>query len=203
MSIRIEVYKEQETKPYLRLLSQMRLNEYKEFPYLYVGDMEEDFANTNYFTFAEGILVIAFQGEMVAGMYSGMPMRTPSSFLRDCSLRLAAQGVDISKCFYASDLIVNPPFKKQGIGVQLLKRFFQEVKEMGYNTMMGVTALRPPDHPLRPKNYFDSDLIWEKYGYQKSSLVLSLTYPTLQADGAIRNEANELACVIANLKEGF
>lgn len=200
MSIRIEVFKEKETQPYLRLLAQMRLSEYKEFPYLYVGNMEEDFAITNYFTFKDGLLVIAFQGETVAGMYSGVPMCTPSNFLQDCSVQLAGEGVDINKCFYASDLIVNPRFKRQGIGVQLLKRLFQEVKAMGYDTIMGVTSFRPLDHPLRPKDYFDTDSIWEKHGYKKSPLVFSLTYPTRQADGTVKMEANDLGCVIASFK---
>ncbi len=201
MSIHIEVFKQQETQPYLRLLSQMRLSEYKEFPYLYVGNMEEDFANTNYFTFKDGLLVIAFEGKTVVGMYSGMPMSTPSSFLQDRSAQLAGEGVDINRCFYASDLIVHPHFKRQGIGGQLLKRLFQEVKVMGYDTMMGVISLRPLNHILRPKDYFDTDSIWEKYGYKKSPLVFSLTYPTRQADDTVKLETNELVCVIANLKE--
>lgn len=198
MSIRIEVFKGEETLSYIRVLSEMSIEAFHHFPYLYAGSVEDTVAYTK--GCSQGLLIIAFNDEAIVGIYLGMPMNAPNSFLEQWSRKLSAKGINVNKCFYAGSLIVAPSFQRQGIGSQLMQRLLQEAKEMGFETMMGVTPIRPLNHPLRPQNYFDTDQLWGKYGFEKIPIVFSVTWPTLQEDGTIKGGTNELACWVNPLK---
>jgi GNAT superfamily N-acetyltransferase len=197
MTFRIEVFKGISTAPYLQTLSDLRLEAFKEFPYLYVGNIEDEVSYAQLYTSApEGILVIAFQDETIAGLYSGLPLNASGAFISAWHDKLIEEGVDLTNYFYAGELIVKPAFRKKGLGAQLMTRLIQEVDAMGFSGFMGVTAIRAYDHPLRPQGYFDTDAIWGKYGLEKIPVVLTGTWPTLQLDGSIKVEDNQLACWI-------
>lgn len=202
MSIKIKVFKEKETAPYVHLLSKMRVEAFQEFPYLYVSEsVEADLPYTQCYTLKHGLLVVAFEDQEVVGMYSAMPMTTKTEFLQAWSLSLEAAGINTKKCFYAGEVIVAPSMKRRGIGVALLRRLVEEVSALGYETMMGVTSIRAPDHPLRPEGYFDSDVVWAAGGYKKLPLTFPCRYPTRQHDGSVKEEDNMLACWLMTLQE--
>jgi len=195
MTFRIEVFKGIKTTTYLNTLADLRLEAFGEFPYLYVGNKEDELGYTQLYTSApQGTLVIAFQDEAIAGLYSGLPLDTSSSFIQAWYEKLTQEGVELKNYFYAGELIIKPAFRKKGLGAQLMMRLLQEVDAMGFSGIMGVTAIRARDHPLRPQGYFDTDAIWSKYGLEKTSVVLTATWPTRQADGTIKAEENQLAC---------
>ncbi|MBM3633215.1 MAG: GNAT family N-acetyltransferase [Alphaproteobacteria bacterium] len=195
MTFRIEVFRGTETAPYIRALADMRLETFYEFPYLYVGKLEDELAYTQLYTLTpHGILVIAFEGETIVGLYSGLPLDTPGSMMKVWSDKLKEEGIILENCFYAGELIVKPAFQNKGIGSQLMKRLLREVDERGFREIMGVTAIRPLNHPLRPQKYFDTDTIWGKYGLVKSSIILTGAWLTRQSDGTAKVEDNQLAC---------
>lgn len=200
MTTRIEVYKGTQILPYVRVVAEMRLKTFCEFPYLYVGNREEelgyveDFAST-----PQGLLVVVFKGEQLVGFVSGLPLNTPNSFLEHWSKKLSQQGVNISNTFYAAEIIVEPCFQKQRYTVELIKRFFEEVEKMEFPSVLGVTSIRSEDHPLRPHDYVDTDGIWEKIGFKKIPIILSAVWPTRQANHAIKRETNNLACWIKEM----
>jgi GNAT superfamily N-acetyltransferase len=195
MTFRIEVFKGAETAPYLQTLAQLRLETFCDFPYLYVGTLEDESHYMQLYTSTpQGTLVIAFQGEEIAGLYSGLPLNVPNVFLKEWSEVLIQGRVNIENYFYLGELIVKPAFRKRGLGAQLMMRLLQETDAMGFSGAMGITAIRSLDHPLRPQDYFDTDTIWGKHGLIKSPVVLRGTWPTRQQDGTVERVENELAC---------
>lgn len=60
--------------------------------------------------------------------------------------------------------------------------------------------IRSHDHPLRPKNYFDTDSVWGKFGFIKIPLVFSFPWPTCQLDTSAKVEKNSVACWINDFK---
>lgn len=195
MTVRIEVFRGSKTAPYSQALANMRLETFYEFPYLYVGKLEDELCYTQLYTSTpQGILVIAFEGETIAGLYSGLPVNTPGSMMQVWCDKLREEGVVLENCFYAGELIVKSDFRKKGLGSQLMMRLLREADDMGFTEIMGITSIRPLDHPLRPQKYFDTDSIWGKYGLVKSSIVLTGTWPTRQSDGTVKVEENQLAC---------
>lgn len=195
MTFRIEVFKGVETAPYIRSLAEMRLEEFSRFPYLYVGTMEDELSYVqNYPSTPQGVIVVAFEGETIAGLYSGLPMNTPVSFLEDWSAKLTEAGLDVTNYFYLGELIIKPAFRKMGLGSQLMWRLQQEAEAMGFLGLMGITAIRAKDHPLRPQDYFDTDTVWGKFGLEKSDIVFSGKWPQRQVDGTVKVEESCAAC---------
>lgn len=200
MVLLIEVFKGKEATQYTSVLSEMRVSEFFNFPYLYVGDVEEDYLVTQaYAASDQGMIVVAFKNNQVAGLFSGMPLRTTGSFLERWCHVLDKNGVDTVNCYYGGELIVQPDFRKEGIGSALMSRLMQEVEVIKYNKIMWVTSIREHDHPLRPQNYFDIDTVCGKVGAKKMNFTITSPYPTRQADGTVKNANNKLACWIKNL----
>lgn len=200
MNIRLEILKGAQTLPYIHILADMRLKAFCHFPYLYVGNKNDALLYTDIYSKApQGLFVIALQDVDVVGIFSGLPLTTPVGFLEEWSQDLAKIGVNVDKCFYGGELIVDPSFQKQGIGSQLIKRFTQEVKAMGFDRIALVTAIRPLNHPLRPPIYFDTDTIWGKYGFRKTPVEFQFCWPTKQLNGTVKEEINKLRCWIAQL----
>jgi hypothetical protein len=66
---------------------------------------------------------------------------------------------------------------------------------MEFSGVTDITVIRAPDHPLCPQNYVKmEDTFLPKFGFKKSPVILGIKYPTLQRDGSIREEENDLVC---------
>lgn len=197
LTFQIKVYKGTQILPYAQRLAEMRLKASYEFPYLYVGNMEDELKNVQEYALTpQGLLVVAVKEDRIAGIFSGMPLETPGSFLEHWSKKLHQQGLKTDNIYYAGEIIVEPEFQKQRCTSQLISRFFQEVEAMNFPRILSVTSIRPYDHLLRPQNYVDIDSICEKCGFEKSSMVLSAIWPTRQVNGSVKKAKNQLACWI-------
>ena len=195
MTFKITVFKGQEIEPYTRLLSEMRVSEFYNFPYLYSGNVEDDYTFTkDYALSKQGMLIVAFKDDQICGLYSGMPLQSPSPFLKHFCKTLAQNRIDASKCYYSGELIIQPEYRRNYLAKELMQRFITEVNQMGFNQIMGITSLREIDHPLRPKNYFDTDTVWAKQGFQKMAFNLSCAYSTRQPDGSVIEADNLMSC---------
>lgn len=204
MDLRIEVLKGAEIMPYMQALSEFRIKAFYEFPYLYIGTVEGDLSYTqSYASTPQGRLIVAFHGGKIVGMYSGMPLDVPESYFHDLSLptpylcewsqKLSKKGIETDKYYYSGELIIDPVFRNQKLGSRLMNLFKDEAKNMGFSGMIGVTSLRPEDHPLRPKNYFNTDTVWGKHGFRRTSIVIPETWLTRQGDGSEKMESNDLS----------
>ncbi len=200
MAFCIQVFKGADILPYLQTLADMRLKAFCDFPYLYAGNVEEELVNLKeYASTSQGLLVVAFKEDRIAGVYSGMPFSTPGSFLENWAKKLIRKGIETRGAFYAGDLIIEPAFQKQKCCSLLIKQLIYEVETMGFSELIGITSIRPPEHPLRPLYYKDSDSLWPKLGAEKLPITLSAIWNTWQADGSIKKEENLLACWVKRL----
>ncbi len=84
-------------------------------------------------------------------------------------------GIDISRIFYFGESVLEKAYRGQGIGIA----FFQgrEAQAAGYVTTAFCAVIRPPDHPLRPKEYVPLDEFWRHRGYRpRPGLVCSMSW---------------------------
>lgn len=193
MTLGINVFKGQEIFPYVHNLIDMRLKTFCEFPYLYVGDKENELSYAKEYALSpQGLLVVAMKDEHIAGMISGIPLNSSASYLKLCCKRLKKQDIDIDSSFYAGELIITPPFQKGRCFFLLLHRFLQEVKMMNFSQIHFVTCYREENHPLRPDNYPEEEAMWKKIGARKTNITTSLKWPTRQPNGSVKKEGNKL-----------
>lgn len=158
-----------EISPYLMQVAALRIEVFREFPYLYDGSIDyelhylQDYANC-----PSAILIIALFGDTVIGASTGLPMRDASPAFRD---PMREHGYNIDSLFYFAESVVQKAYRGKGLGAY----FFQE-RERFAKSLAGITQScfcavdRAIDHPLMPATYRGNDGFWHRLGYQKSAI---------------------------------
>ncbi|EXJ15899.1 GNAT family N-acetyltransferase [Imhoffiella purpurea] len=152
--------------PHVPSLAELRIRVFREWPYLYDGDMEyeEGYLET-YSRSAESLFVLVFDGGRIVGASTGLPMADETE---DFKRPFLERGHDPERIFYFGESVLLPEYRGRGIGV----RFFAEREDyarrlgrFGHTAFCGVQ--RPSDHPRRPPDYVPLDDFWTRRGYVK------------------------------------
>lgn len=149
---------------YLPALARLRIEVFREFPYLYDGSYEYEAQYLRRYAEQPGsVLVIALAEGEVVGASTGMPMANETDAFR---APVQAFGLDPDRVFYFGESVLRREWRGSGIGW----RFFDE-REAHAAAWGGFTHLcfcavdRPADHPLRPADYRPLDTLWNRRGY--------------------------------------
>lgn len=152
--------------PFLEDLARLRIAVFREWPYLYDGDMayEKTYLET-YARSPESLFVLALDGDRVIGASTGLPMADETD---DFKRPFKAHGYDPRRIFYFGESVLLPEYRGRGLGV----RFFEEreayarsLGRFGWTCFCAVE--RPADHPRRPAQYVPLDAFWRRRGYEK------------------------------------
>jgi GNAT superfamily N-acetyltransferase len=153
---------------YLVELARLRIAVFRDFPYLYDGDLayETNYLQT-YFTAAQSIVVLVKDAGQIVGASTAIPAKYETL---EVQKPILAKGFQLESVFYCGESVLLPQYRGQGIG----RKFF-EYREAHAGRLGGFThccfcaVQRPEEHPLRPKNYQSLDTFWQKQGYAKQS----------------------------------
>jgi len=154
-----------EVTPHLDDLARMRIEVFREYPYLYEGSegYERGYLES-YAASPRSVFVLALDGGEVVGVSTGLPLlEAGDSF----NAPFVAAGIDPATVFYFGESVLRAGARGQGIG----HRFFDEREAHAAALGFPVTAFcaveRPADHPLKPDGYRPHDAFWGKRGYVK------------------------------------
>ena len=150
---------------WLEPLAQLRINVFREFPYLYDGDLsyEKRYLDT-YVKASTSIAVLAIDGDAVVGASTGVGLHEEDA---DFQQPFIDAKIDPRSVFYNAESILLPRYRGSG----LYRTFFQRRENHALTfesiKMAAFCAVqRPGDHPLRPADYAPLDEIWRHFGYQ-------------------------------------
>jgi len=171
-------------KKYLDQIGELRIQIFREFPYLYDGNKEyEKEYLQKYLETEDSLAVLLFDGNNLAGCSTAIPLEDESDAFRDPFLKA---GIDPKKVFYCGESVLRKEYR----GLGIYKHFFTErekhARKLGrFDLITFCAVVRPNDHPLKPENYEPLDPVWKKYGYSKN--------PSLKAKFAWKdlNESEE------------
>lgn len=152
-------------QPYVEDLAQLRIRVFREFPYLYDGDLayERDYLET-YARSAESLFVLALDGARVVGVSTGLPMADETEAFRR---PFEAQGLDTRDVFYFGESVLDAAYRGQGLGVRFFAEREDHARRLGRFRWCAFCAVeRPADHPLRPAGYRPLDEFWARRGYR-------------------------------------
>lgn len=157
--------------PYLSNIAELRVNVFREFPYLYAGSTEYEQKYLQRYTKSDdSVVVIARLGSRVIGASTGMPMKDEDKMVY---APFVSGGMDWESFFYFGESVLLDEYRGQGIGVRFFGEREQHAVSLGYKKTTFCAVDRPVNHPRRPTNYTPLDQFWMKRGYKK--------YPTLKA----------------------
>lgn len=153
---------------YIDDLAQLRMQVFRDFPYLYDGDLayEARYLKT-YIEAPDSVIVLAFDGDKVVGASTGVPLRHEMDEVKQPFLDA---GLNIDEIFYCSESVLLSEYRGQGAGVAFFNHreaHAESLEGMKYSCFCAVQ--RPDNHPARPADYQPLDQFWRNRGYQKRS----------------------------------
>ncbi|MFO7787128.1 MAG: GNAT family N-acetyltransferase [Halospina sp.] len=165
MAVQLERVSGEAIQPWKREVAELRIRVFREWPYLYDGDMayEEEYLET-YVQSPRSVFVLARDGDRVVGAATGLPLEDEEeAFIQP----FVDQGYEPAAIFYFGESVLLPDYRGQGIGVRFFEEREAHARELGgYHYCCFCAVERPEDHPLRPEDHQPLDDFWRKRGYE-------------------------------------
>ena len=166
---------------YLAALAVLRIEVFREWPYLYDGDVAyEERYRAPYAATPDALVAIAWAGDELVGAATALPLAAHSD---EVVPPLVAAGYDPATVYYFGESVLRRDFRGRGLG----HRFFDEreafARARGYRTAAFCAVDRPADHPRRPADYVPLDRFWGKRGFvRRPDIVGQFAWKDLDAD---------------------
>ena len=150
--------------PYVDDLARLRIEVFREFPYLYDGD--EDYERKYLQTYVKSprsLAVLVYDGAQLIGASTGLPMADETPEFQRPFLE---NGYDVGKVFYCGESVLRRAYRGRGIYKHLFRAREQHASELpGIELCTFCGVRRAPDHPLCPSDYTPLNAIWQRFGY--------------------------------------
>lgn len=165
MSVSVTCITGHEAAHYLDDVARLRIRVFRDFPYLYDGDLayEEEYLE-RYLQAPNFALILAQDGNTVVGASTCLPL---SQEISEIQLPLIEAGYPASDIIYLGESVLDKMYRGQGIG----KAFFHEREAHGRRLKKSLASFcaveRSASHPLCRETYRPLDPFWQKQGYQK------------------------------------
>jgi GNAT superfamily N-acetyltransferase len=163
MTLRIESFSGADARRYIPELARLRIEIFRDFPYLYDGSEEYERKYLSTYTESpDSVIAVAFDGERAVGASTALPLKHETPNIVNAFRK---RGDDIDKIFYFGESVLAKAYRGQGAGVKFFEHREAWAKKLGYAQAAFCAVVRPPDHPRRPKNYVPLDAFWRRRGY--------------------------------------
>ncbi len=151
--------------PYIDNLAELRIEIFKEYPYLYEGnfDYERNYLKT-YTASDEAILILVQDVQKVVGASTAIPLMFETT---ECQKPFEENGFNLSEVFYFGESVLLSSYRNKGV----YRHFFQEreacARAYGSKIAAFCAVERDPQDTRRPTDYIPLNDVWEYFGYQK------------------------------------
>ena len=152
--------------PWIDALGALRIQVFREYPYLYDGTLDYERGYLRTYRDAPGalaVLVTDTAGKLVAAT-TCVPLANEGPELTD---PLRAAGIDPARVLYLGESIALPSWRGLGFGKEFFVRREAHARRLGLTTTAFCAVARPDNHPQRPGDYRPLDGFWQSRGYVK------------------------------------
>jgi GNAT superfamily N-acetyltransferase len=152
--------------PYLPALGELRVEVFRDWPYIYDGDAgyEETYLRT-YADADRAAVICAFDGAELVGAATCLPLAAEPAHMQQ---PLAEAGFDVAAVFYFGESVLRKTYRGQGIGVAFFEAREAHARKFGmYETAAFCAVQRAETHKLKPAGFVPLDAFWGKRGYTK------------------------------------
>lgn len=154
-----------EVEPYLDALGHLRITVFRDYPYLYDGNLEYERSYLKtYARTRRSLVVIVKDGDQVVGATTCLPMTDEGPEFQEAFLR---GGYDLGDICYLGESILLLQYRGRGIGKEYFRRREAHARKLGTRITAFCAVDRPDTHPMRPAGYKPLDGLWTQQGYTK------------------------------------
>lgn len=171
MGVAVEVLTGDEIAVALPRLAALRIAVFRDFPYLYDGDLAYEKRYLDAFSKAAGaIIVVARDGDEIVGASTGAPM---AEVEENWSQPWIERGADISGIFYCAESVLLASYRGRGFGHAFFDRREEHARQLSANTVCFCSVVRDQDDLSVPPSYRSNDAFWRKRGYAPQEGVIA------------------------------
>lgn len=164
MALRIESIIGPRLGDLLPELASLRMQVFREWPYLYDGTLEyEEEYLQPFLRSPQAICVVAWDGEQLVGASTGSPLSGQDP---EFSNPFQGSSYPIERVFYLGESVLLSDYRGQGLGHAFFDGREAHARRLsGFEWSAFCAVVRPREHPLRPAHYRPLDAFWQKRGY--------------------------------------
>lgn len=145
-------------------LARLRIAVFRDWPYLYDGDLAYERAYLQAYRDSDDAIVVgAFDEQRLVGVATGTPLADHAD---DFAAALQSSEAKIAETFYCAESVLLSDYRGRGAGHAFFDAREGFARQLGYRWSMFCAVSRPDDHPLRPHAYAPLDPFWRKRGYR-------------------------------------
>ncbi len=165
MSLRVEVVSGPDMAPFILELARLRIEVFREWPYLYEGSLEyEQNYLSKFLDMPRSTLVLARDGTQVIGASTAMPLQKAEAEFQEPFIQI---GANPSQWYYFGESVLEQAYRGQGLGVEFFRQREARATELGYKFATFCAVERPSNHPQKPADYMPLDAFWNRRGFVK------------------------------------
>ncbi len=148
--------------PYLPAVAALRIEVFREWPYLYDGTLAYEERYLAGYTGPEAMVAIAFDGHDVVGASTAMPVTAHAD---EVAPPLAAAGLDVATVYYFGESVLRADRRGVGLGHRFFDEREAQARRLGYRHVAFCAVERAADDRRRPAGHVPHDAFWRKRGF--------------------------------------
>lgn len=151
-------------------LARLRIAVFRDWPYLYDGDLDYERDYLRAYQSPGAVVVAAYDGDRMVGASTGAPMEDHAG---DFANAFANRPERLEEIFYCAESVLLPGYRGHGLGHAFFDGREAQARRLGRRYAAFCSVQRPKDHPRRPADYRPLDDFWRKRGYEPLSGVVA------------------------------
>jgi len=168
---RVEVLNGAAIEPYFDTLAALRIEVFREYPYLYDGTAEYEQRYLRvYADSPRSVVALAFDRDRVVGAATALPLCDHADGLAP---QLAAAGFDPEQVYYFGESVLRREYRGRGIGHAFFDAREAAARTHDFRFAAFCAVQRPEDHARKPADYVPHDAFWRKRGFTPRPDILS------------------------------
>ena len=158
-----------EIENYIDRLGEFRMEIFREYPYLYDGSIQHERTYlSRYSRNTESLLLLLQDTLGIMGACTGIPLKGEG-----CEFQNAFAGENNDEIYYIGEVMLRADSRGKKLGSCLMSTALGLIDSRKYKKVCLCTVDRGLDHPQRPLSYRPPDYLWKKYGFEKSTMLMS------------------------------
>ncbi len=161
--MKIQTLSGPQLEPYFDELAKLRIEIFRDYPYLYEGSFEyEKKYLSRYLKNEKAVLVFIWDQNKLAGAATGLPLQDEDDFVQK---DFVDKNLKISDFFYFGESLLRHEYRGQGLGHVFFDERERWAQNLGFKKSCFCAVQRPDEHPLKPSSYRPLNSFWQKRGY--------------------------------------
>ncbi len=182
-----------EVRSLIPFVAQQRIAIFREYPYLYEGNIDEEYRYLDWFSkLSQSAVAVAYVDNNPVGFITGTSFVEFDAHFNGSQDIFKAAGLNPEDYYYFSEVIVMPEHRGHNLCTQLFQALERVAHhQFGYTKGCFVTESHK-EHPLKPKNYKELDPLWTALGYAKTSMAIHFRWTTIQPQGQAKEKEHSM-----------